>query len=56
MIIEKNELECMSHGQSQIVKAVTPLHKAMEYETTTAEMPLFTAAPSTPKHLFMAVT
>jgi hypothetical protein len=28
----------------------------MEYETTTAEMPLFTAAPSTPKHLFMAVT
>ncbi|WJX57124.1 phospholipase D [Trifolium repens] len=39
----------MSHGQSQMVKAATPLHKAMEYETTTAEMPLFTAAPSTPK-------
>jgi hypothetical protein len=24
----------MSHGQSQIVKAATLLHKAMEYETT----------------------
>jgi hypothetical protein len=32
-----------------MVKAATPLHKAMEYETTTAEMPLFTVAPSTPK-------
>jgi hypothetical protein len=31
-----------------MVKAATPLHKAMEYETNTAEMPLFTAAPSTP--------
>jgi hypothetical protein len=27
--------ECVSHGQSQEVKATTLLHKAMEYETTT---------------------
>lgn len=26
--------ECMSHGQSQEVKAAMLLHKAMEYETT----------------------
>lgn len=28
-------MKCMSHGQSQMVKAATPLHKAMEYETDT---------------------
>lgn len=27
-------LECMSHGQSQDVKATTLLNKAMEYETS----------------------
>ncbi|TKY50335.1 hypothetical protein E2542_SST27795 [Spatholobus suberectus] len=32
-------MECSSHGQSQKVKAATPLHKAMEYETTQGEMP-----------------
>lgn len=27
---------CMSHGQSHMVKAATPLHRAMEYETRPA--------------------
>jgi len=38
----------MSHGQSQMVKAGTPLHKAMKYETTSMEIPPVTAVPSTP--------
>lgn len=37
---------------TQMVKAATPLSKAMEYETTPAEMPPVTVAPSTPETLF----
>ncbi|KAJ1377102.1 hypothetical protein SESBI_49250 [Sesbania bispinosa] len=49
-------MECLSHGQSQMLKAAMPLHKAMEYETAPAEMPPVRAAPSTPKHCFMTDT
>jgi len=38
----------MSHGQSQMVKAATPLHKAIKYETTPMEMPPVTMVTSTP--------
>lgn len=41
----------MYHGQSQMVKAATPLHKAMEYETPPEEMPPTKVAPSTPESL-----
>jgi len=41
---------------TQMVKAATPLSKAMEYETTPAEMPPVKVAPSTPEHQFMTVT
>ncbi|KEH24941.1 hypothetical protein MTR_6g009455 [Medicago truncatula] len=34
-----------------MVKAATPLSKAMEYETTPAEMPPVKVAPSTPEPL-----
>ena len=34
----KAPMKCSSHGQSQMVKAVMPLHKTMEYETFPVEV------------------
>lgn len=47
----------MSHGQSQMVKAATPLHKAMEYETCLEmEELLWRWTINISWHLFMTIT
>lgn len=46
----------MSHGQSQMVKVATPLHKAMEYETCPQMEELLKEDHQHPGNLFMTVT
>lgn len=47
----------MSHGQSQMVKAATPLHKAMEYETAPGgDATSDGGAVDAKEHCFLTVT
>ena len=52
MLLQK----CMSHGQSQEVKAATPLHKAMEYETTSQWRSSRERTININKHFYVTLT